>query len=312
MRTTRSSANAFAAILTVLVLTVPGTARAQEDHDHDHERASARHLGHGHDHGGFPEYVDVFFTHHAYLERKIHPRVQSTMADGDSEYEGSAELAWRFSERIGGEVAVPYAVTDPETDEGASGFGDVEVAPMVALVQDPERLLIVSARSGFVLPTGDEEEGLGIDGWGWEPALLLWKGFGSDRRGALQAGVGYDRIFSDRGDDEEEIVYNLAFSWWLPSNFIPIVEFNGVTPIGVEVEEPHEAGHPEALSAARGPLAAAHGGPEAGEDTLLAGTLGFRYAFANGQQWGGGVQVPLTGDDVFEARLVVGGILHLR
>ena len=61
-------------------------------------------------------------------------------------------------------------------------------------------------------------------------------------------------------------------------------------------------------------LGLAHGGELIESDErLLSGTVGFRYAFTNGQQWGGGVQFPLFGDtESYEWRLVVGGIIHLQ
>lgn len=265
-----------------LVVTLFGTGRViAQEHEHG-ERA------HAHSHGGFPEYVDIFFTHHAYLERKIHPRFEAVVAEPGNQYSESVELVWQFNRWLGAEVEVAAIQTDPELGDGVSGFGDMEVAPMVAIHQDPERLLIVTARSGFVLPTGDEDEGLGVDGWGWEPGLLVWKGFGAERRGALQAELGYDRTFADEGEDEEELVYNLGLSWWLPSNFIPVFELNGIARLSEEAA------------------------PEEEEDTLISGTVGFRYAFANAQQWGAGIQVPLSGTDAYDWRLVVGGIIHLR
>lgn len=298
-----------AVALAIMLAALPRLALGQEPDDHDHEHAAERdpgnrHLAHGHD--GFPGYVDIFFTHHAYLERKLHPRFDATLAGEGNAYQGSAELAWQFGRRLGGEVEAGYLSLDPDEGEGESGIGDVEVAPMLVLLQDPARLLIVSTRSGFVLPTGDEDRGLGAGGWGWEPGLLVWKGFGADRRGALQAELGYERVFADEGEDEEELVYNLGVSWWLPSNWIPILEINGVTPLGDEAQEEEE--HEEVL-AARG-LKAAHGEPAPAHDTLVSATVGFRYAFANGQQWGAGVQFPLN-DDPYDVRVVVGGIIHI-
>lgn len=288
-----------------------GAARAQEHHDHDPDAphdAALRHLAHSEMHGGFPAFVDIFFTHHAYLERKLHPRLDATLADETREYAGSAELVWRFGQRLGIEIAGGMVHTEPEIGEGASGFADVEVAPMLALLQDPERLLIVSVRSGFVLPTGDEEEGLGIDGWGWEPAVLVWKGFGPQKRAALQAELGYERVFADEGPDEEALVASLGLSYWLPSNWIPVLELTGTTPLGDEPSEHHEE---EALDAGRG-LQPAHGETIESEDTLVSATLGFRYAFANGQQWGAGIQFPVSDSEAYDARLVVGGIIHVE
>lgn len=300
-----------AAAIAALALGVPTDAAGQNEHDHDgHSHEGPRHL-HGHD--GFPAYVDIFFTHHAYLERKLHPRFDATWTEIGNAYQESAELVWQFGPWLGAEVAGLYGHTDPEEGDGVSGFGDIEVAPMVAFLRDPERLLTVSFRSGFVLPTGDEEEGLGIDGWGWEPGLLVWKGFGAEKRGALQAELTYDRLFADHRADHEELIYNLGLSWWLPSNWIPIAELNGATRIS-DVEEEHEEEVEELplLFPARRDLVPAHGEIGAGEEeTSVSATLGFRYAFGNGQQWGAGIQLPLTDTEAYDIRLVVGGIVHL-
>jgi hypothetical protein len=279
--------------IATLILFMTATARAQEPHDHDpghmaEKDPSRRHLAHAEAHGGFPGFVDVFSTHHAYLERKIHLGLEATMANEEREYEGSGELVWQFREQLGAEVEGGFVTRDPETSEGASSLADVEVAPILALVQDAERLLIVSVRSGFVLPTGDQDEGLGIDGWGWEPGILVWKGFGPEKRGALQTELSYERVFADEGTDEEELLTNFALSYWLPNNWIPILEINGVTPLGDDEGEDHE------------------------ENTQIAALLGFRYAFANGQQWGAGIQLPLTDTDAYDARIVVGGIIHVE
>jgi hypothetical protein len=263
-------------------LLVTGRAAAQErEHAHGDE-------GHVHAHGGFPEYVDLFFTHHAYLERKVHPRFDAVVAEAGNQYSESLEFVWQFNRWLGAEVEAALIQSDPDLGEGVSGFGDLEVAPMVALVQDPARLLIVTARSGFVLPTGDEDEGLGVDGWGWEPGLLIWKGLGAEGRGALQAEIGYGRTFANEGVDEEELAFNLGYSYWTHSNWIPVAEIHAVERLGE-----HEEG---ALA-----------------DRQLSGTLGFRYAFANGQQWGAAVQLPLLGDtESYDWRVVIGGIIHLQ
>jgi hypothetical protein len=295
------------ALAAALAIATPAFGQEHHgEHGHAQPEPSARNLGVGHSHGGFPEFVDVFFTHHAYLERKLHPRFGATYADLENEFEGSGELAWRFNGWLGGELEIPVVRLEPETGAGAGGIGDIEVAPMVALWQSPERLTILSARSGFGLPTGDEDEGLGAEGWSWEPGLLLWKGYGAEKRGALQAELTYERLYADEGPDEEELVYNLAWSHWLPSNWIPIAEVNGVTRLSDRPAEEHE-------EEPAGGLALAHGdAAEAEEETVVSGTFGFRYAFANGQQWGAGIQLPLSDTEGYDWRLVIGGIIHLE
>lgn len=309
----RGSTDVLVAALTAAALAfLPGAASAQEHHDHGHEGdPSGRHLAHVEAHGGFPAYVDIFFTHHAYLERKLHPRFDAFLADETRRYAGSGELVWQFGERFGAEIEAAVLNTDPDAGEGATGLSDVEVAPMVALVQDPARLLIVTVRSGFVLPVGDEDEGLGVEGWGWEPGLMVWKGFGPEKRGAVQTELGYERIFTDEGADEEELIYNVGLSYWLPSNWIPIVELNGATPVGDEEEiHGHEEHEEEEPHADRG-LRPAHVEGAESESTLVSATVGFRYAFANGQQWGAGIQFPVNDTDAYDVRLVVGGIIHV-
>ncbi len=271
------------------VMLLPRTLHAQDQH-HDH-------------HGGFPEFVDVFFTHHAYLERKLHLRFDATVENEVNEFEESAEMAWQINRWLGAEIEVPLIQTDPDEGDGNSGVGDIEVAPIVSFYQNPESMTILSVRSGFVLPTGDEEEGLGVDGWVWEPGLLLWQGYGESRRGAIQAELTYERFYANEEEDEEELVYNIAWSHWLPNNWIPIAELNGVTRLGEHHEEDNEG-----LIALR----LASGGAESEEDTLISATLGLRYAFGNGQQWGAGVQFPISDSEAYDYRLVIGGIIHFN
>jgi hypothetical protein len=48
------------------------------------------------------------------------------------------------------------------------------------------------------------------------------------------------------------------------------------------------------------------------DERLLAGTLGFRYALTDGQQWGAGFRFPFFGDtESFEWGLIVGGTIRL-
>jgi hypothetical protein len=313
-----SRIHAFTMILVGALAGVsPGRALGQE---HPHENGAEERT---HSHGGFPEFVDIFFTHHAYLERKLHPRFDAMTTEHANQFSESVELAWRFNRWLGGEIQAQARQLHPDDDavDGVSGLGDVELAPMVALFQDPGRLLLVTARSGFLVPTGDEDQGLGVDGWAWEPALLVWKGFGADRRGALQGELGYERAFLREGADEEELAYNVGMSWWLPSNFLPIVEINGRERLGEHAEgatpadhDHEEDGHAALVPRSDRGLSLAHGGELIeSDDRLLSGTVGFRYAFQNGQQWGGGIQFPLFGDtESYEWRLVVGGIIHLQ
>jgi len=267
-----------------------------------------------HAHRAFPEFVDVFFTQHAYLERKVHPRFDAIVAEAGKQYSESVELVWQFNRWFGAEIAAAAIQTDPEVGDGVAGFGDMEVAPMITFVQDPERLLIVTARSGFVLPTGDESEGLGVDGWSWRPRFLLWKGFGAERRGALQVEFGYDLSFMEEGDDEKALAFNVGYSHWTHSNWIPVMEITAVQGVGGHDDEGAVPVDKALMRRGDRRLGLSHG--EAlieSDDRRLSSAVGFRYAFENGQQWGGGVQFPLFGDtESYDWRLVFGGIFHLR
>lgn len=291
--------------LAALVAATPRVVGAQEhEGEHREEEPAGRHLEYVAHHGGFPTFVDLFSTHHAYLERKVNLQVEATAADDENEFEEFGELTWQFNRWFGAEIEVPFAQIDPDEGEGAGGLGDIEIGPQIALLQSVDDLLIIGARSGFVIPTGDEDDGIGADGWTWEPGFLVWKGFGPHSRGAVQAELTYERFFPDDDglDDEEQVVYNVGLSYWTPSNFIPIVELTGSTRISDEEEDEAEGG---------GGLVPASGGSEGEDDTLASLLLGFRYGFAGGQQWGAGVQFPLTGTESFDVRLVVGGVIHL-
>lgn len=171
------TAGILSASLILWAASSPGSAIAQEHPHEDHDHAEgghegqARHIGHE---SGFPEFVDIFFTHHAYLERKLRPRVIPTPGEEENEFEEIVELSWKFNHWLFVELNGVTSLTDEE---------------------------------------GDEEH-----------------------------------------EDEEE----------------------------------HEA----LVPAGRRVALASSGGGLGEEDTLVSLTLGFRYGFANHQQWGGGIQFP--------------------
>lgn len=135
--------------------------------------------GHGHGVGHAPQplgIIDPLVTHHAVLEDelKLNFRGARTRSDGD-EAEVSLEMAYAFTDLVGGEVFVPVG-TRAVNDAAVRGLGDVQLQiPKLSIVRRygfvltlfPELTLPVGARGR------DEERTFVVS-----PHLLTDVGFG--------------------------------------------------------------------------------------------------------------------------------------
>ena len=266
----------------------------------------------------FPGYVSLFFTDPAFLERRIRPRFEVTDTQVGEQYRESILVAWSIARRLGVEVEGSFVQLDPEFGGGSSAFGGMEVAPMVSIFHDTERYLIVTARAGFSAPIGDQDDWLATHGWEWKPRLLFWKGSGTEGRNALQIEFGYDQVFDGTREQEPVLVFGAGYSHWTRSGWIPILEVTaferwgvpdheGATPVGTEDGSAWFTLRPTGT-----PIVDTDALEES-DERVLAGTIGFRYALADGQQWGAGFRFPFFGDTrSFRWGLVVGGVISLQ
>ncbi len=99
-------------------------------------------------------------------------------ATDEREFELAAELSIGVTDRMQVVAEVPFEFVDPDDDSRRSGLGDISMGFQYNLVQGPD--FSFGVRSGFVIPSGDEDKDLGGGQFVWEPNLL----------GALRVGQG--------------------------------------------------------------------------------------------------------------------------
>ena len=78
-----------------------------------------------------------------------------------------------FSDLISGFVEIPFRLIDPEINENAQGFSDINLGFRAALLRDNSRHLTFQLRT--TVPTGDGAQGLGIEHVRLEPGVLFLK-----------------------------------------------------------------------------------------------------------------------------------------
>ena len=263
-----------------------------------------------------PRHVGLFVTDPAFLRRTIQPRFEVIGDAAGDQYRESVLLAWTIGRRFGIEAEASLVQFDPAFGGGASAFGGIEVTPKVTVFRDAERYLNVAAGSGFAVPVGDQDEWLATHGWKWKPRLLFWKGWGPEGRNALQFELGYDVTYDDPPEEDPVMVFNVGYSHWTRSSWIPILEITSLRRLG---HEESEGAIPTDRPAFRG-ASVLRSANSVLRDTetltesdrrLFAGTLGFRYALSDGQQWGAGFRFPIFGVTAFEWGLIVGGTIRL-
>jgi hypothetical protein len=266
-----------------------------------------------------PHYVDLFVTDQAFLRRTLRPRFEMIGDQLGNLYRESIVLGWSMGRRVGVDVEASFVQFDAEFGGGgASAFGGVELTPKVSLHRDDARAFQLAAASGFELPVGDQDDWLATHGWKRKPRLLLWKGWGAEGRSALQVELGSEVTNGGSFDPDPLLVFHAGYSRWTQSNWIPVVEITAIERLGPEesdgatpVDPSGIRGIPPVLRASRGVFRDTEGLVES-DERLLAGTLGFRYALTDGQQWGAGFRFPFFGDtESFEWGLIVGGSIHL-
>lgn len=261
-------------------------------------------------------HVDLFATDQAFLRRTIRPRFEAIGDASGDQYRESVVLGWTVGRRLGIEAEASLVQFDAEFGGGASAFGGIELTPKVSIFQDAARHLAITAGSGFAVPVGDQDEWLSTHGWKWKPRFLFGKGWGPEGRNALQFEFGYDVPFDDPFQEDPVLVFNAGYSRWTDSNWIPVLEITALRRLHREVTEGATPLDLTASGSATGLRAVTSVLRDT--ETLtdsdvrsFAGTLGFRYALSDGQQWGAGFRFPFWGVTAFEWGLIVGGTIRL-
>lgn len=151
---------------------------------------------HGHEEERFsPAFVHPIELHHAHNETELRVnilfrrdvRYESVDEETGEEqivykdvFENVFEMAWASPDgRLGIEAEVPFSSEGRDwRGEAIYGLGDIEIEPIrYSWVADREAVFTTSL--GFILPTGDETDGLGEGKAFLEPHFLAEKVFGS-------------------------------------------------------------------------------------------------------------------------------------
>jgi hypothetical protein len=139
------------------------------------------------------------FTEKAFPEDEA---VVTTSFDTGSSDGASMELL--YEKRIGPvgmvEIALPVTHTDPELDSGTTGIGDIALGYKHTVLHDLAAGNIFSVGFETILPTGDEDEGLGKGSVILEPFATYGRLLPNDS--FLQAHVFAELPVEDQLDDE--------------------------------------------------------------------------------------------------------------
>jgi hypothetical protein len=231
----------------LLSIAPPGAAAfGQDAHEHDygaaHERQDAarhrpgdaqQHVGHAH--------PGVDLSHPLVIESPLPEsklRLNYGFADaGDgAEHVAELEAEYAITRTFSFEAVLPYALLDPDEGPGQDHFGDAVVAFKLASYAWVGRSVMPAVGVEVVLPTGDEERGIGSDHvLELEPFLRLgaWSGpfefIGS-------FGVGFPVNQTDEESDEEDLAlaYGVSALYHAAPRLQALVELHGDSVFGAD------------------------------------------------------------------------------
>lgn len=141
-------------------------------------------------------------------------------------------------------------ISETEVDEEhhehkASGFGDVELATAFLLSEEAEFSPQVSLVLKGILPTGDEDEGLGLGQFGWGAGLNVSKML-NDRTG-IHFSTSFARIdgaeVRNHELDIEEFAYGLTTSYTASEKLVLLLEYKSDREHETDVD-----GHQESIT----------------------------------------------------------------
>lgn len=127
--------------------------------------------------GGTP-WIHPFTIEPAHLHRDMYffykyaKDAEGSLTD---EHELEVHFDWAITRRLGVTIGAPYlGLIDPF--EQSTGFGDLEVAPRVVLIESESFFL--TANLLMTIPTGDSSRDLGLGEMTMSPSLITWHDLG--------------------------------------------------------------------------------------------------------------------------------------
>jgi hypothetical protein len=126
-------------------------------------------------------------------------------AKDEREFELAAELSIGVTDRLQLVAEVPFEFVDPDDGSQHNGLGDITMGFQYNLVQGPD--FSFGVRSAFVIPSGDEEKGLGGGQFVWEANLLGALRVGQSE---IYAGVGSEIHTANSDGDPDAFTYTIS------------------------------------------------------------------------------------------------------
>jgi hypothetical protein len=210
-----------AALLLLPAAPAPAQEPPTDRHSHSSESVAHSHRGPG------PHFIDAFHTENAYLERKVQPDVSYLSGDHADLVTATLEIEWALFRRLALIVHAPMH-SRSSAIRRETGVGDLSLGVKVPVVLRPSSL-IIAAGADLVVPTGDEDRGLGAGHAAAEPFVLAWLPFGPDRRWLIQTAGHLDMPLA--GDEPVGAEVAAALSWTSPFGITPLLEGIGEFPV---------------------------------------------------------------------------------
>ena len=235
----------FSTMLAIAGLCPSTFAQDAHDHDHDHSAASERrdaarhrpgdaaHVGHAHPGADLSHPIVV---ESPLPESKL--RLNYGFADGGdgSEHEAELEAEYALTRDFSIEAVLPYAFLDPDEGQGEDGFGDASVAFKLASYAWVDRRMMPAVGVEVVLPTGDEERGIGSDHVvEVEPFVRLgvWRG-PFEFIGSLGVGIPFNQTPEESDEEDVALEYGISALYRVAPRLQALVELHGDSVFGAD------------------------------------------------------------------------------
>jgi len=138
-------------------------------------------------------------------------RYTKNTIEGEHEHEAEAHLDWSLTKRLGFVIGVPLIGLEDATGTQAAGFGDLEIAPRVMLINQDK--FILASNTFITVPTGDAGRDLGSGESVISPYVTTWHDLGNWNTLLVNFGP---NIALESGDVSMTLDFSLTHSWLGP------------------------------------------------------------------------------------------------
>ncbi len=210
---------------------------AQHDHDDPVKHRPSETGVHEHRHA----HPGVSLSHPIVIESPLPEtklRLDYTFADAgdDREHTVTAEAEYAFTREFSVELVLPYTFLDPDEGDSADRLNDAAVALKLATYGLVDRNLFPAVGVEVVLPTGDEERGIGSDHVvELEPFVRVgyWRSQ-FELIGALSIGIPLNQTDEERDEEDFVLAYGASFLYHVRDDVQALVELHGESVFGDE------------------------------------------------------------------------------